>query len=175
MLHGGDGSPEASTVVFAVALVCLAGAPSRFAGVMTLFGGAILTMVSLLEITFYFGTLFPEPPTMGLTSLALLFALAGVAFLAAGIAAFVAGWWRAAAAALLVATLAAYLFWLGTGREEPDLVGATTYVVELIALGVIWIAPEAPPAPVVPNRLTSARASAANPGYRGEPTQGGRP
>ena len=60
------------TVVFAVAIVCLAGATSRFAGLMTLFGGAILTMVSLIEITFYFGTLFPDPPTMGLTSLALI-------------------------------------------------------------------------------------------------------
>jgi hypothetical protein len=62
------------TVVFAVALVCLAGATSRFAGVMTLFGGAILTMVSVLEITFYIGTLFPDPPTMGLTSFALIHA-----------------------------------------------------------------------------------------------------
>jgi hypothetical protein len=62
------------TVVFAVAVVCLAGATSRFAGVMTLFGGAILTMVSLIEITFYFGTLFPDPPTMGLTSFALIHA-----------------------------------------------------------------------------------------------------
>jgi hypothetical protein len=107
--------------------------------------------------------------------LAFLFDLDGVAFLGAGIAAFVADRWRAPAAALLVATLAAYVFWLGAGREQADLVGATTYVVELIALGVIWIAPETTPARGVPGELTSARASTAASGYRRELTPGGRP
>jgi hypothetical protein len=107
--------------------------------------------------------------------LAWLFALDGVAFLGVGIAAFVAGRWRAWAAALLVATLAAYLFSLSAGLEGADLVGIATYVVELIALGVIWITPEATPAREVPDKLTSARASTANAAYRGEPTPGGRP
>jgi hypothetical protein len=77
--------------------------------------------------------------------------------------------------AWLVATLAAYLFFLGAGLEVADLVGIATYVVELIVLGVIWIAPEATPAREVPDELTSAGASIAHSGYRVEPTPGGRP
>ncbi len=56
------------TVVFALGIVCLAGAANRYAGVLTLFGGVILTMVSLVEIVFYFGALFPDPSTMVLIS-----------------------------------------------------------------------------------------------------------
>ncbi len=52
------------TVVFALGVVYLAGATNRFAGWLTLFGGAILTTVSLVEIVFYFGALFPDPETM---------------------------------------------------------------------------------------------------------------
>jgi hypothetical protein len=48
-------------------------------------------------------------------------------------------------------------------------------VVELIALGVIWIAPEAMPAREVPDELTTARASTAITAYRGERPPGGRP
>ncbi len=71
--------------------------------------------------------------------LAMAFALDGAAFLAVGIAAFVWDRWRRVAATLLGATLAAYLFYLGSGREGPDLVGTATYLVELVALGLIWI------------------------------------
>ncbi len=60
------------TVVFAFAIVYLAGATGRFAGVIALFGGAILTMAGLVEVTFYIVTLSPEPPTMGLIGLALI-------------------------------------------------------------------------------------------------------
>jgi hypothetical protein len=77
--------------------------------------------------------------------LAWLFALNGVAFLGVGIAAFVAGRWRPWAAALLVATLAAYLFSLGAGLEVADLVGIAAYVTELVALGMIWIVHEVAP------------------------------
>jgi hypothetical protein len=45
-------------VLFAFALVSLAGATTRLAGWMTLFGGAILMTVSLVEITLYMGTLY---------------------------------------------------------------------------------------------------------------------
>ncbi len=71
--------------------------------------------------------------------LAMEFALDGAAFLAVGIAAFVWDRWRRVAATFLGATLAAYLFYLGSGREGPDLVGTATYLVELVALGLIWI------------------------------------
>jgi hypothetical protein len=45
-------------VLFAFALVSLAGATTRLAGWMTMFGGAILMTVSLVEITLYMGTLY---------------------------------------------------------------------------------------------------------------------
>jgi hypothetical protein len=129
----------------------------------------LLVLVGAIHLTLV-------PGHLGLDAgLALLFALDGVAFLATGIVVFVAERWRAWAAALLVATLAAYLFWLGAGREETDLVGATTYVIELVSLGVIWIAPDATTAQGVPDEPTSARASTAASGYRGELTPGGRP
>jgi hypothetical protein len=40
------------TVLFAFAIVSLAGATTRLAGLMTMFGGTILMMVSLVEILF---------------------------------------------------------------------------------------------------------------------------
>ena len=55
-------------VLFAFAIVCLAGATTRLAGWMTLFGGTILMMVSLVEITFYMSALYSNPATMGLIS-----------------------------------------------------------------------------------------------------------
>src|SRR6516162_8055334 len=45
-------------VLFAFALVSLAGATTLLAGWMTMFGGAILMTVSLIEITLYMGTLY---------------------------------------------------------------------------------------------------------------------
>jgi len=43
------------SVVFAVAIVHMAGATTRFWGVMTVFGCIVLVGVSLLEVTFYLG------------------------------------------------------------------------------------------------------------------------
>jgi hypothetical protein len=71
--------------------------------------------------------------------LALLFALNGIAFLGLGIWPFVGARWRPMAAGLLGATLVAYLFYLGSGRESPDLVGTATYLIELVTLGLVWI------------------------------------
>jgi hypothetical protein len=68
-----------------------------------------------------------------------LFALDGLAFIGAGVATFL---WRGrqpASIGLLGVTLAAYLVYLALGREALDLVGAATYVVELTALGLLWI------------------------------------
>src|SRR6516164_2734900 len=59
-------------VVFALAIVVLAGATARLAGWMTLFGAATLMTVSLIEITGYIGVLHTSPATMAETSLALI-------------------------------------------------------------------------------------------------------
>jgi hypothetical protein len=75
-------------VVFALAIVYLAGATSRFAGSLTLFGGAILTMVSLVESVFYISTLFAQPASMGLISLALIHAVQHLYFFVAAPALF---------------------------------------------------------------------------------------
>ena len=58
--------------VFALAIVFLAGATTRLAGWMTLFGAATLMTVNLVEITGYIGTLHTSPATMPGTSLALI-------------------------------------------------------------------------------------------------------
>ncbi len=59
-------------VLFAFAIVHLAGATTRFAGWMTLFGGTILVMVSLVEVTFYLSAVNGNPATTGMISLDLI-------------------------------------------------------------------------------------------------------
>lgn len=76
------------TVLFAFAIVCLAGATTRLAGWMTMFGGTILMMVSLVEITFYISALNSIPATMGLTSLDLIHAVQHLYFIVAAPALF---------------------------------------------------------------------------------------
>ena len=44
-------------VAFAFAIVVLARATSKLSGIMTFFGGVLLSIVSLIEISFYIGTL----------------------------------------------------------------------------------------------------------------------
>jgi hypothetical protein len=75
-------------VLFAFAIVCLAGATTRLAGWMTLFGGAILMMVSLLQITFYISALYSSPATMGLLSNELMHAVQHLYFIVAAPALF---------------------------------------------------------------------------------------
>jgi hypothetical protein len=75
-------------VVFAFAAVVLAGATTRLAGWMTLFGAATLMTVSLIEITGYIGVLQTSPATMGLTSLALIHSVQHLYFIAAAPAVF---------------------------------------------------------------------------------------
>lgn len=48
-------------VLFAFAVVKMAGATGKLAGWMTFFGASILMTVSLIEITFYIGVLFQQP------------------------------------------------------------------------------------------------------------------
>jgi hypothetical protein len=73
-------------VLFAFALVSLAGATTRLAGWMTLFGGALLMMVSLVEITLYIGALYSM--TTGLMSLDLIHAVQHLYFIVAAPALF---------------------------------------------------------------------------------------
>jgi hypothetical protein len=73
-------------VLFAFALVCLAGATTRLAGWMTLFGGALLMIVSLVEVTLYIGTLYST--TTGLVSLDLIHAVQHLYFIVAAPALF---------------------------------------------------------------------------------------
>ncbi len=58
-------------VVFAYALVVLAGASNRLAGWLTFFGGIVLVVVSLMEVTIYISALMPEPADMATISIAL--------------------------------------------------------------------------------------------------------
>lgn len=62
-------------VLFALSIVHLAGAAQTFSGWMTFFGGVILVMVSMIEITFYFSAVNGNPATTGLISLELISAV----------------------------------------------------------------------------------------------------
>src|SRR5215472_1512449 len=70
--------------------------------------------------------------------LSVLFVLNGLAYL--GLLALPRGrWWRPTAAALLLATIVAYLVYVGSGREAPEPVGVADKLVELIALGLVLL------------------------------------
>ncbi|HET9743954.1 MAG TPA: hypothetical protein VFQ00_14490 [Terriglobales bacterium] len=75
-------------VLFAFALVHLAGAMHRLAGWMTLFGAGILMTVSLMEVTCYMAALFPEPAVMTDLSLKLILAIQHLYFIVAAPAVF---------------------------------------------------------------------------------------
>ena len=69
--------------VFALAIVFLAGATTRLAGWMTLFGTAALMTVSLIEITGYIGALHTSPATMAEISYALIHSVQHLYFIVA--------------------------------------------------------------------------------------------
>lgn len=75
-------------VLFALALVHLAGAAQRLAGWMTLFGASVLMTTSLIEITFYISALFPDPEMMPTISLRFIGAVQHLYFFAAAPALF---------------------------------------------------------------------------------------
>ena len=75
-------------VLFAFALVHLAGAAQRLAGWMTLFGATILMTVSLFEITYYVSALFPDPEVMTSISLRVISAVQHLYFIVAAPALF---------------------------------------------------------------------------------------
>ncbi len=61
-------------ITFTLAIVHLAGATNRFAGWMTMFGGTILAVVSLVETTFYLNAVNSDSSTV-LISLGLIHAI----------------------------------------------------------------------------------------------------
>jgi|SRR5579863_6417532 hypothetical protein len=75
-------------VLFAFALVHLSGAAQRLSGWMTFLGAIILTIVSLIEITFYISALFSDPPVMPLVSMKLIYAVQHLYFIVAAPALF---------------------------------------------------------------------------------------
>ena len=75
-------------VLFAMALVHLAGAALRFAGWMTLWGATVLMTVNLIEITFYMSALFPDPPILPSISLRVINAVQHLYFIVAAPALF---------------------------------------------------------------------------------------
>ena len=75
-------------VTFAFALVIVAGATNRLAGWMTLFGGTILMVVSLVEVTFYLSATFSTAVASAEISLALIHAVQHLYFVVAAPALF---------------------------------------------------------------------------------------
>ena len=75
-------------ILFAIAIVHLAGAATRLMGWMTMFGGSILVMTSLVEVTFYLSAVNGNPATTGLISLDLISAVQHVFSMVAAPAVF---------------------------------------------------------------------------------------
>ena len=75
-------------VFFALTIVSLAGATTRIAGWMTIFGATTLMTVNLVEIVFYISTLYSTPATMALISLDLIRAVQHLYFIVAAPAFF---------------------------------------------------------------------------------------
>lgn len=70
-------------MLFAFALVHLAGATQRLAGWMTFFGATILMAVSLIEVTFYISAMNLDPAMMPFISLRLIYAVQHLYFIVA--------------------------------------------------------------------------------------------
>lgn len=75
-------------VGFALGLVFLAGAAHRLAGWLTLFGGILLTVVSLVEVVCYIAALSPAPPGIAVISTDLGHAVQHLYFIVAAPALF---------------------------------------------------------------------------------------
>jgi hypothetical protein len=76
-------------ILFALAIVFEAQAAAKLAGWMTIFGGGILMMVSLTEVTFYIGALYADnPASTGLVSLDLIHAVQHLYFIVGAPAVF---------------------------------------------------------------------------------------
>ena len=66
-----------------------------------------------------------QPPRLGV-----LFALDGAGFIVLAVASLRFSWWRAPTAALLVATILAYLAVVASAREAVDDLGVATKLIE---------------------------------------------
>jgi hypothetical protein len=75
-------------VLFALAIVVMAGATIRLAGLMTMFGASTLMTVSLVEVTFYVGALEGMAGQLGMDSLGLIQAVQHLYFIVAAPALF---------------------------------------------------------------------------------------
>lgn len=71
--------------------------------------------------------------------LTVLFLVSGVVYGVLGWRAIVGGRYRAPSAVLVVATLVAYVYVVGTGGEGADQVGILTAIVEVVALGICLV------------------------------------
>ncbi len=76
-------------ILFALALVHLAGATQRLAGWMTMVGAIILMMVSLTEVVFYLSALYTQPASMALISSEIAHAIQHLYFIVAAPALFI--------------------------------------------------------------------------------------
>jgi hypothetical protein len=70
-------------VLFALALVSLAGASHRLSGLMTLFGASLLMTVSILEVSFFIAVLFKDPPLNSLIGMNTIYAVQHLYFIIA--------------------------------------------------------------------------------------------
>lgn len=70
-------------VLFAFALVQLAGAGARLAGWMTFFGATVLMIVNLIEIVFYISALFTTPAVTTAISFELIYSVQHLYFIIA--------------------------------------------------------------------------------------------
>lgn len=75
-------------VLFAFALVQIAGQSGRLAGWMTFFGASVLMMVSLIEIVFYMSALYPSPQAMTPISFEMIYSVQHLYFIVAAPALF---------------------------------------------------------------------------------------
>ena len=70
---------------------------------------------------------------------AMLFALDGIGLAGTSVLMFFNAAWKAAAVSVLVATILAYGYYLGSGREEADAIGIATKLIEVTAIALIVI------------------------------------
>jgi hypothetical protein len=102
-------------VLFAYALVHIAGQSSRLAGWMTFFGATVLMMVSLIEITFYISALYPKPQTATPISFEMIYSVQHLYFIVAAPALFIPLGLVLLRAPILPLAFALFALWLGFG------------------------------------------------------------
>ena len=107
--------------------------PGRRTAPGTVRGAALLMVVSAGVHLF----LAPGHGDDPLTSLAFLVDAAALVVLA--VASLGTRWWRAPAAAVLVAGVLAYVVYVLAGLERPDQVGVATKLIEVVALGLALV------------------------------------